>query len=320
MTLNHDNIDSAVKEQLVISKRHNIGSLIVLILTNVLWGSSFILTKILTNNQIPIFFYIGLRFTIALLGFLPFVFRLKHITKSLLLTSLFTGFLYFFSILFQTYGLQYTTAGKAGFITGLGTVFVPFILFLAFKKPIKKKIWLAVALSIIGMAFLLLEGELILEISPLLLIGNILVFLCAVLYAFYIVFNDLFVKDNDIYAYTIIQLVVISVMGYIGSFIIGETMNLSSLEVNYWLVLMYMGLIVTSLTFIFQNWGQRYQNPTVTAIIFTLEPVFAILFGYLIGNEILSISGWIGSILIFCALLLAIPRNKRKISLEIRQN
>ncbi len=139
MTLNHDNIDSAVKEQLVISKRHNIGSLIVLILTNVLWGSSFILTKILTNNQIPIFFYIGLRFTIALLGFLPFVFRLKHITKSLLLTSLFTGFLYFFSILFQTYGLQYTTAGKAGFITGLGTVFVPFILFLAFKKPIKKK-------------------------------------------------------------------------------------------------------------------------------------------------------------------------------------
>lgn len=67
-----------------------------------------------------------------------------------------------------------------------------------------------------------------------------------------------------------------------------------------------MGFGATSLTFIFQNWGQKHQGPSQTAIIFTLEPVFAALFGFLIGNESLTLFNWIGMGLIFIAILITV--------------
>lgn len=70
--------------------------------------------------------------------------------------------------------------------------------------------------------------------------------------------------------------------------------------------MIYMGIAVMTLTILFQNWSQQYQGPTTTAIIFTLEPVFAALFGFLIGNEILSLFAWIGCGLIFFAILITV--------------
>ena len=67
-----------------------------------------------------------------------------------------------------------------------------------------------------------------------------------------------------------------------------------------------MGIGVMTLTILFQNWSQRYQGPTQTAIIFTLEPVFAALFGFIIGNEILSLLGWIGCGFIFIAIIITV--------------
>jgi drug/metabolite transporter (DMT)-like permease len=70
-----------------------------------------------------------------------------------------------------------------------------------------------------------------------------------------------------------------------------------------------MGVIVAALTFIFQNWSQKYVDPAHTAIIFTLEPVFALLFGIWIGNETLSLLGWIGCGLIFSAIFITSIKN-----------
>ena len=80
---------------------------------------------------------------------------------------------------------------------------------------------------------------------------------------------------------------------------------------NFWFIMVYMGLIVTTLTFLFQNWGQRHQGPSQTAIIFTLEPVFAVIFAsFIIGNEILSLYTWIGCGLIFIAILITVLKNE----------
>ena len=73
--------------------------------------------------------------------------------------------------------------------------------------------------------------------------------------------------------------------------------------------MIYMGIGVMTLTFIFQNWSQQYQDATTAAIIFTLEPVFAALFGFLIGNETLSLFGWIGCGIIFAAILITVLKN-----------
>ena len=280
------------------STKQNI-SILLLILTTVLWGTSFILSKKIIED-VPIFFYLCLRFLIALIGFIPFFPRLKRLNKGIIIMSFITGTLYFIGIAFQMYGLQSTTAGKTGFITGLSTIIVPFITWFIFKKPITKRIWAAVSLSVLGMAFLLLEGE------SSMIIGDLLVLICAFFWAFYIVYNDKYVRLGDVYIYSIVQILVIICLSFISSLLFRENYDLLSATPNFWLIMLYMGIGIMTLTFLFQNWSQQHQNPATVAIIFTLEPVFAAVFGFLIGNEILTLFGWLGCGLIFIAILIIV--------------
>ena len=278
-------------------------SIIFLILTTILWGSTFIITKNITQ-EVPIFIYLGLRFLIALIGFAPYFYRLKEINKNIILFGSYAGLLYFISIVFQTYGLQTTSAGKAGFITGLSTIMVPFIVWIFYKKPLDKKIWFAVCLSIFGMALLMLEGE------SGIIIGDILVLICAFFCALFIIINDKYVRIVDVYLYTIVQLIIITILCFSFSYLINEDYDLSSANIGFWLIMIYMGLIVTTLTFFFQNWSQKHIEPSKTAIIFTLEPVFAVLFAsWILGSEVLSWLGWVGCGLIFIAILITVLKS-----------
>ena len=280
-------------------------AIIVLIITAILWGSTFIITKTVTKS-VPIFLYLGLRYVIALIGFTPFFVHIKKINKDIIWMGIISGIIYYFAIAFQTIGLQTTSAGKAGFITGLNCVMVPFLAWMIFKKKdVNMRVWIAVALSVAGMAFLLLEG------NAEVIIGDILVLICAVFCALFVVFNDKYVKAVDIYLYSIIQLTTLSLLCFGSSLLLNESYDLMSANMNFWLIMVYIGLIVTTLTFLFQNWGQQYQGPSQTAIIFTLEPVFAVLFAsYLIGNEVLSLQAWIGCGLIFIAILITVIKNE----------
>ncbi|MHA1320529.1 MAG: DMT family transporter, partial [Promethearchaeota archaeon] len=285
----------------------------LLIITTLLWGTSFIITKNLTQ-EVPIFLYLGIRFSIAIIGFIPYLIRINRMNKKILLFGTLTGLLYYFAIVFQTLGIQTTTAGKAAFITGLGTIMVPFITWLGFRKTIKKRVWLAVAISISGMVLLLLEGE------SSVIIGDLLVLLCAVLYALFIVLNDKYVRIVDVYLYSMVQLIVISVLSFGGSFLLNETYDLMNVSLSFWLIFIYMGLAVTAGTFFFQNWSQQHQGPTQTAIIFTLEPVFAVIFAsFVFGNETMTPYGWLGCLLVFSAILITVLKttkeNKNKLRL-----
>ncbi len=284
-------------------KTHKNLAIMLLILTNVLWGTSFILTKTITQD-VPIFFYLGLRHLIAVLGFLPCFINIRKFNKQIVIMGSISGLLYFLTVVTQAFGLQTTTAGKAGFITGLGTILVPFIMWLGFKKPLKKRIWLAAALAIGGMGLLSLEGE------SGILIGDFLVLSCAIFYAFYIVYNDKNVNLVDIYPYTIVQLAFISSLCFISSIFFNESYDILSIDIGFVLIIFYMGIGVSTLTFLFQNYGQQHVKPSKTAIIFTLEPVFAALFGFLLGNEIMSLFGWIGCGVIFIAILVTVLKNE----------
>ena len=222
--------------------------------------------------------------------------------------SFITGMLYFLGFAIQTLGLQTTTAGKTGFITGLSTVIVPFITWVFYNKAISWRIWAAVTLSVVGMAFLLLEGE------SGVVIGDILVLICAFFWAFYIVYNDKFVSLTDVFAYSIIQIFVICCLGFLCSLLLRESYSSLVLPSGFWYIMIYMGIVVMTLTILFQNWSQQYQRPATTAIIFTLEPVFAVIFGYLIGDEVLSIFAWLGCGLIFIAILITVLRSKNGIT------
>jgi drug/metabolite transporter (DMT)-like permease len=281
---------------------------ILLITTTVLWGTTFIITKNLTQ-EVPIFLYLGIRFSLAIIGFIPYFIHIKKSNKKIILYGALTGLIYCLAIIFQTFGLQTTTAGKAGFITGLSTIMVPFLTWLWFKKTLKKRIWLAVIISVIGMALLLLEGE------SGIVVGDSLVLICAVFCAFHIVLTAKFVRLVDVYLYSIVQLTTISIFCFGSSFLFNETFDLINVGLPFWLIMIYMGVIVTAGTFFFQNWAQQHQGPSQTAIIFTLEPVFAVIFAsFIIGNETMNLVGWLGCALIFIAILITVLKNNEIIN------
>ena len=286
-------------------KKNRIIANILLISTTILWGSSFIITKNLTQT-VPIFLYLGIRFLIAFVGFCPYFIRIKKINKRILTLGILTGVIYYFGIFFQTWGIQTTTAGKTAFITGLSTIMVPFIIWIGFKIKLNKRIWIAVVISVVGMAFLLLEG------TSGIIIGDFLVLVCAILYAFFVVLNDKYVRILDVYLYSMIQILTICVLSFGSSLLIQEAFTLDLFDQSFWFVIIYMGIGVTTLTFLFQNWGQQYQGPSQTAIIFTLEPVFAVIFAsFILGDETMTFFGWLGCGLIFLAILITVftPRN-----------
>jgi len=290
------------------SSKQKVIANILLITTTILWGTTFIITKNLTQ-EVPIFFYLGLRFSLAIIGFLPYFIHIKRINKKIILYGALTGLIYCLAIIFQTFGLQTTSAGKAGFITGLSTIMVPFLTWFWFKKKLKMRIWLAVIISVIGMALLLLEGE------SGVVVGDFLVLICAVFCAFHIVLTDKFVRLVDVYLYSIVQLTTISLFCFGSSFLFNESYDIINAGLPFWLIMIYMGVIVTAGTFIFQNWGQKHQGPSQTAIIFTLEPVFAVIFAsFIIGNETMSLVGWLGCALIFIAILITVLKNNANVN------
>lgn len=288
-------------------KKNRIIANILLISTTVLWGSSFIITKNLTQT-VPIFFYLGIRFLIAFVGFCPYFIRIKKINRRILFLGILTGVIYHFGIFFQTWGIQTTTAGKTAFITGLSTIMVPFIIWIGFKKTLKKRIWIAVIISVVGMAFLLLEG------ASGIIIGDILVLFCAILYAIFVVLNEKYVRILDVYLYSMVQILTICVLSFGSSLLIQESITLELFDQSFWFIIIYMGIGVTTLTFLFQNWSQQYQGASQTAIIFTLEPVFAVIFAsFILGNESMTFFGWLGCGLIFLAILITVitPKNDK---------
>ena len=279
---------------------------LLLILTTILWGTSFIITKNLTEDM-PIFLYLGIRFSVAVIVFIPFLLNIKKISKKLILFAVLTGLVYYLVMFFQTLGMRTTTAGKAAFVTGLSTIMVPFITWFVFKKALKKRIWLAVFISIVGMALLLLEGE------TGIILGDLLVLVCAFLFGVFIVLNDKYVRILDVYLYSLVQLATISLLSFGSSIFLKENYDLIGTELPFWLIFIYMGIIVTSGTFLFQNWSQQHQDSSHTAIIFTLEPVFAVIFAsFVFGSETMTPYGWIGCLLVFSAILITVLKNKKE--------
>jgi drug/metabolite transporter (DMT)-like permease len=282
---------------------------LVMILATVFWGSTFIITKILIQN-VPVFLFLGIRYLFALIGFAPFFLRLKKINKKIIYMAVLTGLPYFLAIIFQTFGLQTTTAGKSGFITALYSIFVPIIAWLLFKKQIQRKIWIAVPISIVGVALLTLQGEFGI------VVGDFLTLICAVLTALMIVLTDQFVNLVDIYAFSILEIILLTGLSFSLSILIDPPYDLLLEPPSFWVIMIYMGFFTTTLTFLFQNWGQKYQEPAQAALIFALEPIFALFFSFLIGNEILNWQGILGCGLIFLAILIAVirPSNQKKFS------
>lgn len=207
------------------------------------------------------------------------------------------GLCLFGGYVFQTFGLKYTTPAKAGFLTGLYIPLVPLLSALVYKKAPQLSEALGVGSAFTGMALMTVQREL-LSIG----VGDLLVILCAAVYALHILVLGRFAPDSSVTVMSVVQIATAALLGAC-SFWWAESARIAWTPVVF-LTLAITSLLATALAFLIQTWAQRYITPTRTALIFALEPVFAWATSYLLAGEMLNPRGVAGAALILAGILL----------------
>jgi drug/metabolite transporter (DMT)-like permease len=202
---------------------------------------------------------------------------------------------------FQTLGLEHTTASNAGFITGLFVVLTPLFGALVGLR-VGRAGWAAAGVSALGLFLLSGAGG---EFS---LSGDGLVFLCACAFAAHILVTARAVADHEVGALVAVQLAVCGLFCLVVA-VLGSDVDAPS-GATVWSALLVTSLVASALGFIVQTYAQQHTAPARTALILAAEPAFAGLFGYLLQDERLSAVAWTGAALILAAIVLVdvVPR------------
>jgi drug/metabolite transporter (DMT)-like permease len=265
----------------------------------IIWGSTFAIVKGILDQIMPFTFLAYRFFWAAFILGLIFWKRLKNIDQIILGKGFLVGIFLFLGYTFQTVGLKYTTATKAGFITGLSVVLVPIISHFFIREKISKNSILGVILAVIGLWFLNYSNSFNFNF------GDFLVLLCAVSFAMHIISVGLYARKVDYVLLVIVQLTTVFVL----SFLMALFFERPGIHLYYpsgvWWSIILTGIFATALAFYMQNKFQRYSTATKTAIIFSGEPIFGAIFAYLLLGEKVGLIAWIGGLLIIFGMIIS---------------
>lgn len=269
-----------------------------LLMVSLIWGLTFVTVKNAIADMAP-FTFLAIRFAIAFLFMSLFCFKkLFKFDRRDWFPGLLIGVFLFCGYSFQTFGLQYTTASNAGFITGLSVVMVPLFCGIMNRQMPSPMVLGGAALAGVGMGFLCLNEGYAYNY------GDILVLCCAVCYAFHIIFVARYSQDIDVTVLASIQIGVVAVLCCIAAFAFESRIPVSFSR-DVWIGLLTTAIPATSLAFFIQTYSQKFTTPMHTAIILSTEPVFAGLFGYLMLGEILGPKGLWGAALVLAGMILS---------------
>ncbi|MHC2995055.1 MAG: DMT family transporter [Candidatus Atribacteria bacterium] len=265
----------------------------------VIWGSTFAIIKGILDQIMPFTFLAYRFFLAAFVLYVIFWKRLRNIDKIILKKGFLIGIFLFLGYAFQTVGLKYTTATKAGFITGLSVVLVPIISYFFIKEKIYRNSVIGVILAVTGLWFLNYNNSFNFNL------GDFLVLLCAVSFALHIISVGLYTKKLDYVLLVIIQLATVFVLSLLIALFFERPEIHLSYSSNVWWAIILTGVFATALAFYMQNRFQRYSTATKTAIIFSGEPIFAAVFAYLLLGEKVGLIAWIGGLLIIFGMIIS---------------
>ncbi len=262
-----------------------------------IWGSTFVLVKNALDTVEPLNF-LGPRFLVAVTALvILFWRRVRHTTRQELIAGGMLGLFLASGYTFQTIGLQTTTTAKAGFITGLSVVIVPILATLLLRRPPGRWPTVGILAATVGLACLSLNADLSVQT------GDLWVMACAVSFALHIVAVSRYSPGMDAVRLAIVQIGLAGILCTAGTFIFeSPTLDLSG---QTWFAIIFTGLLATALVFSLQVIVQRYTTPTHTALLFSLEPVFAAFFGWWWASENLGARELIGCGLILLGMIIA---------------
>lgn len=270
---------------------------LMLLLVTLLWGLTFVTVKDgIKSSSFSLFIF--LRFFIATILLFPLTIkRWKKVGKKNMYDGITLGIFVFAGFYLQTAGLKYTTPSRSAFITGLSVIIVPFLSIIFFKKKINFFTLLALIMSVFGLLFMFNPS-----FSSRINLGDFLTLSCAFVFAFVIIFVQIFNRRNDTFILVFIQFLTVSLISFIFIFFEGFYLSLNK---NFYLGMFYTSVFATFVALLLQNRFQKDSDEVRAGIIYTLEPVFASIFSYLIYGERFTTGFLIGSTLIFIGFLLS---------------
>lgn len=225
---------------------------------------------------------------------------------SLWKNGLLCGLLLGVASLLQQTGLQTVSSGKAGFLTALYIVLVPVLGLLSGKRP-GGKIWIAVALALLGVWFLSGNGE-SLSVTP----GDLLVIVSSFFFSLHILAVERASPHCSGIALSCIQFFVAGLISLVLTLFL-ETPQWADF-LSAWGPLLYTGVLSSGVAYTFQILGQKTTKATVASLILSLESVFAVLAGWVVLGDVLLPRELLGCVLVFGAVILAqLPGKMRRI-------
>lgn len=289
---------------------------IMLVMTAFIWGTAFVAQSVGMDYLGP-FTFNGVRSFIGGAALLPCIFILGKMNervrgaeqaggsrKNLIVGGTVCGLLLFAASSLQQLGIQYSTAGKAGFITAFYIVIVP-VLGIFLKKKTGIKVWAAVVLALTGLYFLCITETF--AVGK----GDVLLFLGALIFSVHILVIDYFSPRVEGVKMACIQFFVCGAASIVPMYVL-ETPRIADMAKG-WLPLLYAGVLSCGVAYTLQIIGQKNVNPAIASLILSLESCFSVLAGWIVLGETLSVRETAGCVLMFAAIILAqLPARKKE--------
>jgi drug/metabolite transporter (DMT)-like permease len=271
-------------------------ALLALVVVTAVWGVTFVQVKDAVAIY-PLFAFLALRFAIASATLaVPGARRVRSLGRAGAWAATFAGLLLAAGYALQTAGLERTSVSNAGFVTGMYVVLTPLIALALFRIRVGLAAWAGVALATAGLA--LLSGVHGGDAA-----GDLLVLAGAAVYSLQIVLMERYAPRYDAIAFTLVEM--LAAFAGLGLVAIPQLETPHGWTV--WGALIVTGVFASALAFLAQTWAQRRTSATRTALVFTLEPVWAALFGYTLAGDRLGAAGWAGCAVIMAGIVLAEP-------------
>jgi drug/metabolite transporter (DMT)-like permease len=272
--------------------------LAVLVLVTAIWGITFVQVKDAVALY-PLFAFLAVRFAIASGTLAPAgAARLRTLGRPGVWAGAFAGALLGAGYALQTAGLERTTVSSTGFITGMYVVLTPVLGLALFRVRVAGAAWIGVGLATLGLA--MLSG-----VHGGSALGDALVLAGAAVFALQIVLMERFAPRYDAIAFTLVEMLA----AFVGLLVIA--LALGQLEMprgwTVWGALIVTGVFASALAFLAQTWAQKRATATQTALVFSLEPVWAAFFGFTLAGDRLGAVGWLGCAVILAGIVIAEP-------------
>lgn len=284
-----------------------------------IWGTNFIFQK-LAASEIGPFLFMGCRSLLGSVTMLPIILfmqyrtppeeRIKYTKTSLaflLRRSLLCGIITVSGAVLVQWGLLYTTASKAGFLTAIYIIFVPIVGMLFFHKKPTYFMWLGIVLATVGLYNLCLDEALTFNRGDLIILSSVIFF------AFHIQLIARFVQEVNGIHLVCAEFFFASIYCFICSFLFEDPSFSQIIECRYGIL--FAGMLGIGICYILQAYAQKYTDPTVAALLMSLESVFGALGGVFVLHERFTSKEFLGVLFIAAAIVVAQlnpPKQKSK--------